>query len=150
MKRSSLVLLFTSSILIGCDEPIMISDAEKSEIASVTCSIIEETRGMDAAIRVEKVNDARKTIGEEPFLDGDREIKKSLWWGLCEELVLNDPGYEDEKQFRKEVHEAFEDFECPDQDDPQFFARDEIEDRKTRELVEMCANMAYSMPPPRT
>ncbi len=70
------------------------SQEEKQNIAKVTCSIMAETRNMDSAIRVEKVNDARVKIGGEPFLQGDEEIKRSFKYGLCELLVLNDPGYD--------------------------------------------------------
>ena len=59
-------------------------------IAAVTCSIMSETRNMDAAIRVEKMNDAREKISGEPFLRGDDAIKEALDWGLCQELVLNE------------------------------------------------------------
>jgi hypothetical protein len=47
-------------------------------IAAVTCSIMSETRNMDAAIRVEKMNDAREKIGGEPFLRGDDAIKEAF------------------------------------------------------------------------
>ena len=63
-------------------------------IAAVTCSIMSETRNMDAAIRVEKMNDARDKIGGEPFLDGDDAIQEAFEYGLCQELVL---GTYDEK-----------------------------------------------------
>ena len=59
-------------------------------IAAVTCSIMSETRNMDAAIRVEKMNDAREKIGGEPFLRGDDAIQEAFEWGLCQELVLNE------------------------------------------------------------
>tara|TARA_B110001450_G_scaffold252091_1_gene273208 strand:+ start:286 stop:1179 length:894 start_codon:yes stop_codon:yes gene_type:complete len=58
--------------------------------AAVTCSILGETRNMDAAIRVEKMNDAREKIGGEPFLRGDDAIQEAFEWGLCQELVLNE------------------------------------------------------------
>jgi cytochrome c551/c552 len=59
-------------------------------IAAVTCSIMSETRNMDAAIRVEKVNDAREKIDGEPFLRGDDAIQEAFEYGLCQELVLNE------------------------------------------------------------
>ena len=58
-------------------------------IAAVTCSIMGETRNMDAAVRVEKMNDAREKIGGEPFLRGDSAIQEAFEYGLCQELVLN-------------------------------------------------------------
>ena len=66
------------------------STEEKINIAAVTCSIMGETRNMDAAVRVEKMNDAREKIGGESFLRGDDTIKESFEWGLCQELVLNE------------------------------------------------------------
>ena len=59
-------------------------------ITAVTCSIMSETRNMDAAVRVEKMNDAREKIGGEPFLRGDSAIQEAFEWGLCQELVLNE------------------------------------------------------------
>ena len=59
-------------------------------IAAVTCSIMSETRNMDAAIRVREMNDAREKIGGEPFLGGDDVIQESFEFGLCQELVLDD------------------------------------------------------------
>jgi hypothetical protein len=59
-------------------------------IAAVTCSIMGETRNMDAAVRVREMNDAREKIGGEPFLRGDDAIQEAFEWGLCQELVLND------------------------------------------------------------
>ena len=50
------------------------SQEEKQRIAAVTCSIMGETRNMDAAVRVEKMNEAREKIGAEPFLSGDDAI----------------------------------------------------------------------------
>ena len=64
-------------------------------IAAVTCSIMSETRNMDGAVRVRELNDAREKIGGEPFLGGDSAIKLSFDYGLCRELVLNDPDYFD-------------------------------------------------------
>ena len=60
------------------------TQSEKEDIAKVACAIIGETRNMDSAIRVEKVNDARKQIGAPPYLDGDDEIKRAVKYGLCE------------------------------------------------------------------
>ena len=59
-------------------------------IAAVTCSIMSETRNMDAAIRVREMNDAREKIGAEPFLRGDSAIQEAFEYGLCQELVLNE------------------------------------------------------------
>lgn len=64
---------------------------EKADrVAAVTCSIMSETRNMDGAVRVEKMNDAREKIGEQPFLRGDDAIKEAFEYGLCQALVLNE------------------------------------------------------------
>ena len=69
---------------------------EKADrVSAVTCSIMGETRKMDSAVRVRELNDAREKIGGEPFLGGDSAIKLSFDYGLCRELVLNDPDYID-------------------------------------------------------
>ena len=89
MKKVVPILILTPALLIGCG----MSDTERQNLASVTCSIVSETRNMDAAIRVEKINDARTALRADPYLDGDNGIKESLEWGMCEELVLDDPDY---------------------------------------------------------
>ena len=87
MKR----LLLLSIILLTACGP---SPEEKKNIAAVTCSIMSETRNMDSAVRVEKMNNAREKIGGEPFLGGDDAIQEAFEWGLCQELVLNETYYE--------------------------------------------------------
>ena len=67
-----------------------LAQEKANRISAVTCSIMSETRNMDAAIRVREMNDARVKIGGEPFLRGDDAIKESLEWGLCQKLVLNE------------------------------------------------------------
>jgi len=96
MKR----LLLLSIILLTACGP---SQEEKENIAAVTCSIMSETRNMDSAVRVEKMNNAREKIGGEPFLDGDSAIKESFEYGLCQELVLNEKTYDEKLQSRKDA-----------------------------------------------
>ena len=81
-----ILILGTVLIVSGCGP----SQEEREKVAAVTCSIMGETRNMDAAVRVEKMNDAREKIGGEPFLSGDDAIKEALEFGLCQELVLNE------------------------------------------------------------
>ena len=80
------ILIILSLVLIASCGP---SQKDKN-IAAVTCSIMSETRYVDAAIRVEKMNDAREKIGGEPFLGGDDAIQEAFEYGLCQELVLNE------------------------------------------------------------
>jgi mono/diheme cytochrome c family protein len=83
MNKILIILSFV--ILASCG----VSQEEKTNIAAVTCSIMGETRNMDAAVRVREMNDAREKIGGEPFLRGDYAIQEAFEWGLCQELVLN-------------------------------------------------------------
>ena len=83
MNKIPIILSF--ALLTACG----LSQEEKKKVAAVTCSIMGETRNMDAAIRVREMNDAREKIGGEPFLRGDDAIQEAFGWGLCQELVLN-------------------------------------------------------------
>ena len=78
------------------------SAEEKTNIAAVTCSIMGETRNMDAAVRVREMNDAREKIGGEIFLGGDDAIQEAFEWGLCQELVLNE-SYNETLQLLKDA-----------------------------------------------
>ena len=85
MKHTLALVLMVFGI-VGCSMP----QEEKENIAAVTCSIMSETRNMDAAVRVRELNEARDKIGGEPFLRGDAAIKEAFDWGLCQQLVLNE------------------------------------------------------------
>ena len=52
-----------------------------------------ESRNMDGVVRIKEINTAREQIGEDRFLGSDDDIKNSVKYGLCNELVLNDPQY---------------------------------------------------------
>ena len=101
--KHTLALVLMVFGLVGCSMP----QEEKENIAAVTCSIISETRNMDAAIRVEKMNDARDKIDGEPFLRGDAVIKEAFEWGLCQELVLNET-YDERLQSLKDAKREIE------------------------------------------
>jgi|GEM_PF-724307 antitoxin component YwqK of YwqJK toxin-antitoxin module len=88
MNKILIILSFV--VLASCG----LSQEEKTNIAAVTCSIMGETRNMDAAVRVREMNDAREKIGGEAFLGGDDAIQEAFEWGLCQELVLNETYYE--------------------------------------------------------
>ena len=70
------------------------SQEEIDNTATITCNIMGESRNMDAAMRIKEINSARDKIGGEPYLGSDEGIKESFKWGLCEELVKNDPQYD--------------------------------------------------------
>ena len=89
MLRLATILVLVTMVLFGCG----MSSEERQKIAAVSCSIMSETRNMDAAIRVREINAAREKLGEPPYLHGDRGITESFEYGLCSSLVLNDPAY---------------------------------------------------------
>ena len=77
----------------------------KSDTAIVTCNVMGASRNMDAAFRIKEVNFAREKFGEDLYLGTDEGIKEAIQYGLCQELVLNDPDYEIklENQEEKEI-----------------------------------------------
>jgi len=89
IKIQTIFIIFTLIILTGCGPSI----EEKQEIAKVTCNFMSETRNMDSAIRLKEMNDVRERIGESKFLGRDYQIKESIQYGVCLELVLNDSEY---------------------------------------------------------
>mgnify|MGYP000029343814 CR=1 FL=1 len=84
MKK--ILIIFCFLFIVSCGP----SQQEKENVAAVTCSIMSETRNMDAAIRVREMNNAREKIGKGPFLRGDEAIKEAFEYGFCKELVLDD------------------------------------------------------------
>jgi len=98
-KRMRKLLPILSLVLLTACGP---SQEEKEKVAAVTCSIMSETRNMDSAVRVRELNEARGKIGGEPFLRGDDVIQEAIKWGLCQELVLNEP-YEERLQSLKDA-----------------------------------------------
>ena len=66
---------------------------QRSDLATVTCNFMAESRNMDAAMRIKEINSVRERLGEDFYLGTDAGIKESLEYGLCRELVLNDPDY---------------------------------------------------------
>ena len=94
MKNLTTNLLIFIPIIIflsGCGSSL--SELEKLDIAKVTCVYMAETRNIDGTVRLKEINSARKQLGEELYTGTDDGIKISYEYGLCEELVLNDPEY---------------------------------------------------------
>lgn len=103
LQVSAVVL---TALIVACGP----SQAEKEEIAAVTCAVIDETWGVGAAaFRVEKVNEARQRVGGRPFLEGDDEILRALWWGHCELLILAPESYH-ALEHEREQHERQEEY----------------------------------------
>ena len=65
----------------------------KSDLSTLACNFMGSTRNMDSAVRIREINVTRERIGEDIFLGTDDEIKESFKYGLCKELVINDPEY---------------------------------------------------------
>ena len=65
----------------------------RNDLATITCNIMGESRNMDAAMRIKEINSSRERLGEDLYLGTDEGIKQSFEYGLCRELVLNDPEY---------------------------------------------------------
>ena len=108
---SRVLVILGMFLLTSCGQ----SQEEKKDIAAVTCSIMSETRNIDAVVRVREMNSAREKIGGEPFLRGDDAIIESLSYELCEELVLND-NYDESYRLRqreidREIDEAIRELE---------------------------------------
>jgi hypothetical protein len=90
MKTLKVMMASATLVLMsGCG----LSESEKTDIALVTCSIMGESRGMDGAVRVKEINNAREKLGEDVFVEGDKAIGEAFEHGLCQELVLNDKDY---------------------------------------------------------
>jgi flagellar biosynthesis GTPase FlhF len=90
MKFNVYLFLFITVILVSGCVP---SPQEKEEIAVISCNIMAASRNMDGAIRIKQINEAREEMGEKKFLLSDEAIKESFEYGLCKELVLNNPKY---------------------------------------------------------
>ena len=101
MKR---LLLLTAIFLSACGP----SNQAKEEIAIITCNIMGESRNMDGAVRIKEINAAREKLGEDAFLGSDDAITQSFEYGLCRELVLNDPDYIDKLTATLEIELARE------------------------------------------
>jgi hypothetical protein len=72
-----------------------------------------ESRDADAAIRIKEINSARERLGEDFYIGTDAGIRESFVYGLCKELVLNDPDYtvalkEEKEKARIAREELFE------------------------------------------
>jgi len=94
MKKLILIALSLSITSCGPTTEELEALAKKNlDIATVTCNIISESPTYDAAMRIKEVNLGREKIGEDLFLGKDKEIAESFVYGLCRELVLNDPEY---------------------------------------------------------
>lgn len=84
------LLLLMTVFLTACGP----SPQEKEDIAVVTCNILSEIANTDGATRIKEINAAREKLGEDAFLLSNAAIQDSFKYGLCKELVLNNPDYD--------------------------------------------------------
>jgi len=103
MMRSLIAIIVPIS-LVACGP----SQEEIDNTAIITCNIMAESRNMDAAMRIKEINVAREKIGEAPYLGNDDGIKVSFTYGLCEELVKNDPTYRSQLAEERAAAESWE------------------------------------------
>ncbi len=101
--KFALFLLGTLS-LFACGP----NQQEQQDIAKVTCNLIGESRNADTVFRIKEINSAREKIGKPAFTGSDRDLKESLRFGLCEDLVLAKEDYADQlnnkwEEYRKQV-----------------------------------------------
>lgn len=87
MKKITSLWIFL--LLAACGP----TEQEKNNIAAVACNVMAESRDFESSMRIREINEARASIGAEPYLGTDEMIKESLQLGLCAELIKDDPSY---------------------------------------------------------
>jgi hypothetical protein len=90
MARLRFIVLLLTLTLSACGP----SEEEISNTIKITCNIIGASENINAAVRIKEVNAAREKIGASPFLGTEADILDSTKFGLCEQLVGNDPEHE--------------------------------------------------------
>ncbi len=65
---------------------------EKNDIATLTCNIMKESSEQPTSM-LKEINAAREELGEEKYLLSSDEISQAIYFNICEDLVLNNPGY---------------------------------------------------------
>ena len=93
-KLLALLLLSPLIFITSCGK----TPEQKSEIAIISCNILEASPDTDASQRIKEINRAREELSEEPFLGKDDEITEAIKYNLCKELVLNAELYEESLQ----------------------------------------------------
>jgi|TARA_R110000868_G_C10763200_1_gene754076 hypothetical protein len=73
----------------------IVASKRMAKIALMRCAEIQETRKMDSAMRVRIVNDFRLDYDLDPFLKGDDFLIEANGYGLCPDLILQLPDFEE-------------------------------------------------------
>ena len=77
MNKNNLIVLFSMSLLFACgpspeeiaeqetlaEEAKLTEQKRRSDLATVTCNVMGESRNMDAAMRIKEINSAREKLG---------------------------------------------------------------------------------------
>ena len=95
-NKNTIFATLLLSFLFSCGpspEEIAAELKQRNDLATVTCNFMAESRNMDAAMRIKEISSARERLSEELYLGTDSGIVESFKYGLCKELVLNDPEY---------------------------------------------------------
>ena len=84
-----IMCLLVASVLSGCGP----TPEEIKNTVKITCNIVGESQNVDAAVRIREVNLAREKIKAKPFLGTEADIIEAAKFGLCENLVADDPEF---------------------------------------------------------
>jgi len=98
MKRFNLLPFFALFFIIGCGP----TEKQINEEAVITCNILKETELMTPPMRIREINKAREEMKKDKFLLDDNAILESIRYGLCTELVTDDPLYSQNLSLLKE------------------------------------------------
>lgn len=98
MKKFNLLPLYASIFIIGCGP----TEKQINEEAVITCNILKETELMTPSMRIREINKAREEMKKDKFLLDDNAILESIRYGLCTELVTDDPVYSQNLSLLKE------------------------------------------------
>jgi hypothetical protein len=87
---NKILVILSLVLLVSCGP----SQEEKQQQAVITCNVIEATKRMDIASTIREINTTRETIGESLFVDGSETVENAVFFGLCEEMVMNKDNWE--------------------------------------------------------
>jgi 23S rRNA pseudoU1915 N3-methylase RlmH len=102
MIRTTLIFI-TLLGLVACGP----TEKEIQDTIKVTCNIVSVSETIATPFRIKAVNEAREKIKGEPFLGSEADIFDASRFGLCEQLVVDDPQFslllEEKRKIEKEV-----------------------------------------------
>jgi len=90
LTMTRILFVLSLFVLASCG----VSQEEKQQQAVIACNVIEATKIMDIASTIREINTTRETIGESLFVDGSDIVENAVFFGLCEEMVINKENWE--------------------------------------------------------